>query len=157
MRILLFSDTHRQTNLMEKGLKAHYGVELIIHLGDCISDAIKFEAAHKNIKHEYVLGNNDWNKNYLYEKLLIIEKKRLFITHGHNYNVKAGYEGIISKGIAEKVDAVFFGHTHSVYEQYSEGILLLNPGSAALYSGQDKPTYCLIDIENENIRTKFNV
>jgi putative phosphoesterase len=140
---------------MEKAAGANKGIDLVIHLGDYVRDAMKFEEMHENIRHEYVPGNNDWIKETTPDRVLLLEGKRIFVTHGHHYNVKMTFSRLISKGKSENADAVFFGHTHIPHMQYTDGILLLNPGSAGLYNGAEKPTYCLVEIKDGEIKSKF--
>lgn len=41
-----------------------------------------------------------------------IDDYRAFITHGHNYGVSLGLEGIYAEALSRGVDIVLFGHTH---------------------------------------------
>ena len=96
MRILLFSDTHGYNGIMEKAAGANKGIDLVIHLGDYVRDAMKFEETHENIRHEYVPGNNDWIKENPPDRVLLLEGKRIFVTHGHHYNVKMTFSRLAS-------------------------------------------------------------
>jgi putative phosphoesterase len=155
MKILLFSDSHGYTHNMIKVINNCKDIDTIIHLGDFIKDAIKLSELYKHIPCEFVPGNNDWTKDYPGEKVLNLDGKKILITHGHLYNVKYDYEKIILRGKALRADAVFFGHTHKVEELYSEGMLVLNPGSISIPSQSEQPTYCLVEIKEGKISVRF--
>lgn len=155
MKILLVSDSHGNTTNIIKALKKHKDIELVIHLGDVLGDIIKVKEIFKDLRYEYVPGNNDWAKEVPLEKVLELEGKRIFITHGHHYNVKYDYQRIIMKGKAIGADAVFFGHTHTTEELFSDGMLVLNPGSICFPSEFKNPTCCLVEIKDGKFITRF--
>jgi hypothetical protein len=130
-------------------------IDMIIHLGDFIKDALKLGDLYRKIPIEFVPGNNDWTRDYSSEKILDLEGKRIFITHGHLYNVKYDYQRIILKGKTVKADAVFFGHTHMHEEIFSDGMLVLNPGSISIPSNSEYPTYSLVEIKDNKIISRF--
>ena len=155
MKILLFSDSHGYTHNMAKAIDKNSDIDLVIHLGDFIKDGIKLKDTYKSIPFELVPGNNDWTADYPQEKILELEGKKIFITHGHHYNVKYNYRRIIDRGKALKADAVFFGHTHLAEEMLSEGMMVLNPGSISLPSKANRPTCCLVEISEGKIKARF--
>lgn len=156
MRILLFSDSHGDIRGMEKAIRKNDGVDMIIHLGDCVSDILRIMDAFGKYRYEFVQGNNDWSRGYPQEKTLELEGRRIFITHGHQYNVKYDYRRIASRGSAIGADAVFFGHTHEPEEFFSDGMLVLNPGSVSgSRSLSKRSTYCLVEISGEKIISRF--
>ena len=146
MKILLFSDSHGHVNNMAKALLKNRNIDMVIHLGDCISDILKLQSIYGSYKYEFVRGNNDWAR----------EGRKIFITHGHNYNVKYDYRRIASRGTAIGAAAVFFGHTHEPEEFFSEGMLVLNPGSIGpIAANNGKPAYSLVEITNDRIVSRF--
>ncbi len=152
MKIVLFSDSHGNVRNMSRALEKHKNAELVIHLGDCVSDVLRLQELHGGFKYEFVQGNNDWARGYPAEKTLELEGKKIFITHGHNYNVKYDYQRIAARGRAAGADAVFFGHTHEPEEFFSEGMLVLNPGSIGGTSGNSgRPVYCTVEVTKEKI------
>ncbi|HEX9061912.1 MAG TPA: metallophosphoesterase [Clostridia bacterium] len=155
MKIMLFSDSHGIMNNMVRMLSKHKDVDLVIHLGDLVKDALKLKESFQRIPFEIISGNNDWNREYPSEKTIEAEGKKIFITHGHNYNVKYDYQRIISRGRSANVDAVFFGHTHEPEEMFSDGMMVLNPGSIALPRPPYKPSCCLIEIMDGKIVSRF--
>jgi uncharacterized protein len=156
MIALLFSDSHGNIHNMKNAIENNKNVQMIIHLGDCVSDILKIQQIYTNMHFEFVKGNNDWHGDYETEKCLEIEGKKIFLAHGHSYGVKNSLQKIIAKGIEIGSDAVFFGHTHQTEESFSNKMLLLNPGSVgAAYLTNGKPTYCLLEITREKINVKF--
>ncbi|TYQ14794.1 UNVERIFIED_CONTAM: hypothetical protein Cloal_1173 [Acetivibrio alkalicellulosi] len=154
MSILVFSDSHGNTNNIIKSIKKNKNFELVIHLGDFCRDMIIVKENFKDLKYEVVRGNNDWAREIPTEKIIEVKGKKIFITHGHQYGVKSDYQRIINKGKLLNVDAVLFGHTHIAEEMFFDGMLVLNPGSIALPSSGNK-TYCVIDIKDNKFWTRF--
>ena len=155
MRILLFSDSHGAIHNMLKAIHKNKNIDMIIHLGDFARDALELKVIHPDISLEIVKGNNDWSGEFPWEKLLELDGKKIFITHGHFYNVKHDYQRIVAKGKSVGADAVFFGHTHLTEETFLEGMLLLNPGSIGLSSQSGSPTCCTVEIKDEKILPRF--
>ena len=84
--------------------------------------------------------------------LVTIDGVKIFITHGHEQNVKYEYEFMTLRKAAEKYDPdlIIFGHTHIPYTDYKGKATLLNPGSIR-YTG----TYAEAEIENGKLKTKI--
>lgn len=122
---------------------------MIIHAGDHWSDARELENIYKDIPIKYVRGNCDFALAPV-EELVEVGNKKIFVTHGHMYDVKleAGrYNRIKNRGIELGVDAIVFGHTHIPYCENSGDILMLNPGSVKYTRN-----YGIIEIENDKIK-----
>jgi len=54
-----------------------------------------------------------------------------------------------------EVDAIFFGHTHLPVELFSDSMLILNPGSIGSPPYPNNPSYCLIEIVDHKIISRF--
>lgn len=156
MKILVISDTHGDTRKAEKAIRANRGIDLMIHLGDYIGDAQKLSALFPGIPIEYVCGNCDFiNNDIPAEKMLEVCGKRIFITHGHRYSVKWGYERLIYRGLEQEADIVLFGHTH-IPELMEEGqTYLINPGSTSEPRGYSDASYAIIEIVNDQIKPRI--
>lgn len=110
MKFLIVSDTHgRMYNLEEAMEREEF--DGMIHCGDVegMDDLIKSKV---NGPCYMVMGNNDWFSNLPAEIQVNIDDYRAFITHGHNYGVSLGLEGIYAEALSRDVDIVLFGHTH---------------------------------------------
>jgi putative phosphoesterase len=71
--------------------------------------------------------------------------KKIFITHGHMYNVKSTLYELANEAISQKADIVLFGHTHNRYSEYRDEIHFLNPGSLHGYGA----SYGFVDITED--------
>lgn len=127
MKILVFSDSHEDIEPMIK-VAEKMTPDLIIHLGDHVSDAVELEQHFPEIPFEYVSGNCDLNSFISSSKTLKIENKTIFLTHGDEYGVRSGTSGIYKEGKKRNVDIILFGHTHQPVVKNKQGITLMNPG-----------------------------
>lgn len=156
MRLLLFSDSHGDIHNMAKAVKSNKDISMVIHLGDCVSDILKIKELYPGLRYEFVRGNNDWSRDHPLEKTLDIGGLKVFITHGHLYNVKYDYQRLARFGNSIGAHAVFFGHTHEPEEFFSEGMLVLNPGCVGGGRGlAPRSTYCLIDLVEGRLVSRF--
>lgn len=155
MRIGVVSDTHGFTDPVKKGLENLGELDLIIHLGDYAKDARSIEKVF-NVKSEYVKGNSDDSKEKAEkEKVLELEGKRIFITHGHLYNVNNNLNTIFYRGLELNCDIILFGHTHIPTKLIKENILILNPGSPVIPRGGSESSIALLEIENGEINAEI--
>ncbi|MDP4091877.1 MAG: metallophosphoesterase [Bacillota bacterium] len=155
MKILVFSDSHGYIENMNSAIKLNSDADMIIHLGDCTKDIFKVMDKHPGYRYEFVRGNNDWLPDIPAEKQLDICGMKILLTHGHQYGVKSGYGSLQKKCTALNYNAVFFGHTHMTEDIFSEGLLMINPGSISLPVYPAKPTYCTAEISKGKINVKF--
>ena len=134
-KILIFSDTHGDINRCLDIIEKADSVSAIFHAGDYTGDAEDLESIYPNIPIYYVKDG-----------------VKIFITHGHEQNVKYEYEFMTLRKAAEKYDPdlIIFGHTHIPYTDYKGKATLLNPGSIR-YTG----TYAEAEIENGKLKTKI--
>ncbi len=141
MNLLIISDTHKDTDLMNELIEKYKGYN-VIHCGDFCVD-VNFLKKNNIL---YVYGNCD-SKGDIYDRILEIDSKKIFITHGHKYNVKFGFDKLYFKALELGCDYVFFGHTHEALNIECNGIHFVNPGSLKY-----KRTYAIV--ENDNIEIK---
>lgn len=127
MKILVFSDSHEDIEPMIDVVRA-MSPDMIIHLGDHVSDAIELERYFMNIPFEYVSGNCDINNVVPSSKILKLKNKIILISHGDEYGVRSGTSGIVKEGKKQGADIILFGHTHQPVVKNKHGIILMNPG-----------------------------
>ena len=114
MKILILSDSHSKTidfNFSD--------FDYVIHAGD----------THEDLEGRciYAKGNCDYyGPNEVRVNLF---DKKFYITHGHLYGVKNGYDRITYKGFEEEADFVIFGHTHIPYFSKERNTIFINPGA----------------------------
>ena len=148
MRILVFSDSHGEISVCEKLINKISGTKMIVHAGDCASDARKLEALFPEITVKYVRGNCDFTSG-VEEQDFVADGKKFFLAHGHKYAVKYDYDyrTFENKVNSLNADIGVFGHTHVPYYNNTGKIILLNPGS--IKYGR---TFGIIEIEDGRLK-----
>lgn len=149
MRILVFSDTHGDISQCIRLVNTLTGINMIIHAGDHAQDAENLAAEFPNIPVRFVRGNCDISSAPC-ELIIEAEEKRIFLTHGHLYNVKNefAFETLAEKVKSINCDLGIFGHTHLGYNANLGRFSLLNPGSIRYCS-----TYGVVEIDHGKLRT----
>ncbi len=128
-RIVVFSDTHHHLDYAISFLDNLSSYDMIIHLGDNVSDAEKIKKLYPDVPLIAVCGYNDFHsRNAPVEREYVTGGVKLFFTHGHKYGVKFGYERIFFRAEELNAGVALFGHTHIPLCVRENGILLLNPG-----------------------------
>jgi len=129
--IAVVSDTHNYLSILSKVEEEIQQADMVIHLGDVVEDAERlaegFDGTLINVR-----GNCDFNSTITSERLEVIEGKRVFITHGHNYNVKQDLLRLKYRAEEVEADIVLYGHTHVAKVDYENGIWFMNPGSPSI-------------------------
>ena len=79
-----------------------------------------------------VRGNCDaYSRSDAEENLLFnADGVRIFMTHGHRYNVKLGYESLANAAHFSGAQLALFGHTHRPLLEEDSGVWYMNPGAA---------------------------
>lgn len=152
MRIFAFSDTHKSLALCIQLLENMRGnVDAVLHAGDVAEDIAALTERFPDIPIYGVRGNNDMFKTTALPAKLVLEFDgvKLFLTHGHSYNVKYTYEDIADAAMEHGAKIAVFGHTHQSCDRKENGIHLINPGSA----GGMWATYAVIEIEDGKVAT----
>ncbi len=144
--IIVVSDSHRQTRVVNEIFSAHPDIDTCIHCGD-LQD--KPENLHiKNL--HIVCGNNDFSQFPAHE-VLTMENHRLLVTHGHYENIEFGYDGIYSLAKQEECDIALYGHTHHPEWIHVKDLRVLNPGSPSFPRGGKIVfgTYAILTLDQE--------
>ena len=150
MRILIISDSHRRTNIIDKIISSQLNAKHIFFLGDNVSDIEDFVFLYPERVFHTVCGNCDFGSAVQSAGLEVLEGKRIFYTHGHNYSVKYGIARLREAAQQNNYDIVLYGHTHISQILYEDGIYFVNPGSVSS-SRQGKNSYAVIDITDKGI------
>lgn len=154
MKIIVVSDTHGDNKDVIEKIMELGKPDVLIHLGDYVEDGIKISKAF-GVETIIVRGNGDYGSAYKDDELIELEGKKLFITHGHKYNVRNTIANLYYRGLELGADIILFGHTHVPVNVKEDGIIILNPGSPSLPRGINrKKTFGLIEIE-DTINTKI--
>ncbi|MBO8138111.1 MAG: metallophosphoesterase [Desulfotomaculum sp.] len=150
MRIGVLSDTHGNLEAARIALTCMGEIDLLLHAGDHFKDAHQL-AKSKELLVCAVVGNCDWDMQEPEDLLIDAAGKKIWLTHGHKYNVKFSHHMLVKKALQHKIDVVVYGHTHIPVIEEQEGILIFNPGSASRPRGSRGPTYGMLVIDNQQV------
>lgn len=155
-KIGIISDSHHSEENLIKVIEKLQDADMILHLGDNIDDC---DIIRRMLDVEVygVLGNCDIGKVGLKDQLLIIEDKRIFITHGHKHNVKHSLNRLFYKALELDADLVLFGHTHYALKTIEDNIIFFNPGSITSPRGRKDKTYGILEIDANGINIHHEV
>ncbi|MFU0801462.1 MAG: metallophosphoesterase [Xylanivirga thermophila] len=150
MKIAIISDTHGKQLSLRNILNKVKDVDRIFHLGDFVKDAAYIQNT-VNVPIDYVKGNCDYDSNTDYSKIIELEGKRFFLTHGHLYDGAHNFNKMLNTAKRSNIDVFLFGHTHIPKIEHIEDKLFINPGSPSQPRGGYRPTIAIIELVNQNI------
>jgi len=154
LRILVLSDSHRNSFALKRAIDSQRSAEIVIFLGDGIND---FEALKSHYPEKMFLavkGNCDFGAKGEEKGIFTVEGVKIFYTHGHIYNVKYGLYNAVMAAREAKAKILLYGHTHIPLTDYEDGLYIMNPGSVG--SPRDgRATYGIIDIVSSGIMTNI--
>ena len=133
MKILVVSDTHGDFNSLMRAVKAQPEAEVIVHCGDGDEQVQLLKDTYKDKMIVGVRGNCDWSSFLPLTETLNILGKKIFITHGHLYNVKTELYKIMCAAREQGADILLYGHTHIAMNTFEDGLYMMNPGSCHGY------------------------
>ncbi len=149
MKALILSDSHGRVMNMIDAYEREKNIDMVMFAGDVHRDAEEFMLACPNACVAEVLGNNDFFvKNVPDERIFTFGGKKVLLVHGHKLGVRYSTAQLLAYGKRIGADICVFGHTHSRTYEVSDGITLINPGTAAR-------SYAVLTVDGENIRTEF--
>lgn len=143
MKVVVFSDAHGNKEGIKRLIEFNPDAYYVISLGDT------------ELKHSFLLdldivaikGNYPRDGGFVFENILELEDKRLFVTHGHKYGVNTEMRKLLAKGMETEVDIVLYGHTHIPKVDNVAGVLYINPGSMTSQRNDTEPSYLILNIE----------
>ena len=142
---MVVSDTHGRVSLLEQILEEQPSADRVFFLGDGLSDAVKVTGYYPRLTLFGVAGNCDRYPAGEDIKETVINGIRIVYCHGHTLGVKHGLNRLKDYAVAHKANLVLFGHTHTAFYLYENGIHFLNPGSPARPAGSCA-SYAVADI-----------
>ena len=150
MRIVVISDSHGRTGVIDRILRNQPDAEYVFFLGDRLPDIEDFPILYPDKTFYTVSGNCDPFSNVPSADIQIISGVKIFYTHGHTFSVKYGTQKLLEKAKEIGAKIVLYGHTHISKILYEEGIYIVNPGSCA--EPRDfHASYAVIDITDKGI------
>lgn len=147
--LVVLSDTHGNRRAIEKLYPLFAENDYVIHLGDGNRDMAEIYRAFPQ-KTFVCRGNCDFSAPYAQEEWeLSVEGVKFFFCHGHSYGVKTTLERLKDEALHRGAKAALYGHTHIARVEEEDGVLLVNPGCAGLYTSQ--PSYAYIVVNGEKV------
>lgn len=151
MKIVVMSDSHYDENSVEAVRRHLDGADVLLHCGDGAPDIERLKTTFKGEVYA-VCGNCDMNCDYPQEQILKFNGTKIFMAHGHRYNVKYEYHSITYRCRELEADIGVFGHSHKAIIDKDQGITIMNPGSVSLPYGGKKKTIGIIEVlDNKEI------
>lgn len=146
MRILILSDAHKASFNLLQALENERSAEVVFYLGDGANDADDIFFPFKGEKQFIILkGNCDLGASFPERDIRSINGAKIYACHGHNENVKYTYSHLKAVARENGCNVALFGHTHTQYSEYDDGLYIFNPGS--IKNGE----YGVADIEKSGI------
>lgn len=154
MRLLIVSDSHGRTDNLFKILRREKDFQYFIHLGDA-------EGCEDEIRREidtisplcavnFVRGNMDDDIRLPVCKTLEVSFVKLFLTHGHRYQVGNGLDILASNAYQNGCAYALFGHTHKPCHENVMGVECFNPGSISYPRTADrKASYGVMTVDRD--------
>ena len=146
MLIAVISDSHNNETAIKEVKKYIENADMLLFLGDGERDIEKITEDFKGEVYA-VSGNCDFSCKNPNERIVEVFGKKIFMCHGHNYNVKYDYNLIYYRGLSLGVDIVLFGHSHIPMIEKHNDICLMNPGSISHGAGIARRSLGYIEIE----------
>ena len=155
MKILVFSDSHGNTERMILAIRDHLpACDMVIHLGDLVRDIDYVSGLFPEIPFVSVSGNCDSFARS--RRIIELMGLRIMCIHGHTYGVKNDVETAAACAAEENADILLYGHTHATDDRlltvtlpFGKGekkVRVFNPGSVG--KGWP-PTYGIINIPGD--------
>lgn len=154
MKWLILSDNHGGWSKLNQ-LVADYRpkVDLIIHCGD--SEFPADDPIWEQVD-VVVSGNMDFDPQYLKKRYIDTTEGKILVVHGHLNGVNSGNQELLAEAKRSDAKFVFHGHTHKLYAEYTDGILMLNPGSLNHSRGPvPYRTFAIMELTSAEIIVKF--
>jgi len=150
MKLLVFSDSHGSIDRLSFAVK-QAAPDAILHLGDNIGDARKLHIKFPDVAFYMVKGNCDTYAAGEIERLFYLEGVKIYMTHGHIYNVKNGMNAFAYRAQEVGAGIAFYGHTHIAMIQQYNGIWLMNPGQMERHDSKRSASYGIVKLEKGRV------
>ena len=150
MRIVVISDSHKNTRVIDKILSSQPDARYVFFLGDNVADIEDFEFIYPEKSFFAVCGNCDYFSTLPSVGVEIISGVKILYTHGHNFSVKYGLTRLKEAAVNSDCKIVLYGHTHISQILYEDGLYIVNPGSCSS-PREGRASYAVIDITDNGI------
>lgn len=150
-KLLVVSDSHTEVNILSELYRRYQATcDYFLHCGD---SQLPLNHGLWEI-YQTVQGNCDLAA-FPKRRILELPEGKIFLTHGHLYQVKMGMARLQEAAREADCDLALFGHSHIA--TYVEGaVSALNPGSISQPRGPiSHPTYAIVDWQPLGIEVHF--
>ena len=151
MKLLLFSDNHRDRDSVQKMIAKHKDIDQIISLGD--SEMKEHELTQLNIYG--VRGNYPFEPKFPKDLTFEYAGLKVYYTHGHYYSVKLGLSRLLNYAYYNQINIVCYGHTHRASLKEINDIIFINPGSLSKSKMHDSNSYAILEITEKIIHIEI--
>lgn len=156
MRIAVLSDTHLKggKSLPRFVWEQLTQIDMVIHAGDL---------THKNLLEELsciapvraVRGNcDDWDIVLPDRDILECETLKIGLIHGDIGRGKSTPERAYNSFDDSAVNVIVFGHSHTPFMAWRNGVFLFNPGSPTDKRREPHYSFGILDIKNGEIKAE---
>ncbi len=155
MKIGVMSDSHGNLKAVKQAVEEMGQVDVIIHLGDYVEDALYLRTI-TDIPVHILKGNLD---SFADQGSMVLETTlggfKIFACHGHKHGVKNDLHHLYYAGLEKSAQVILYGHTHHAYIEDDGRVLIMNPGSVGAPRLDDPASYGVITIEQGGIEAKI--
>ena len=117
MKILILGDTHAQDDIFLRILSAEKDIDAMLHAGDFEGSEFIYSEL-TDCPFYYIAGNNDFFTDAPYERIVELDSSRIFMTHGHRYDLHSGYTTLHREAVRRGASIAVYGHTHEPVAEY---------------------------------------
>ncbi len=155
-RIGVIADTHipkQAEQLPEELLEQLAKVDFIIHAGD-FEDTNTLKELQKTSRVIAVSGNMDSKKvkeQLSKREVLNVDHYKIGIIHGWG-DPHTLPKRVFEEFKSDNVDCVVFGHSHQVFNQTIDGVLMFNPGSPTDTMSAHFKSFGILEVSPEGIK-----
>ncbi|TGE32332.1 metallophosphoesterase family protein [Desulfosporosinus sp. Sb-LF] len=154
MRIAVLSDTHlREGRSLPRIVWEHLTqIEMILHAGDLTNMSLLEELA-SIAPVRAVRGNCDgWDVSLPERDIVECESLRIGLIHGSAGKGKNVPERAYLAFADSPVDIIIFGHSHSPFMEWRNGILMFNPGSPTDKRREPQYSIGVLDLQRGQVK-----
>ena len=148
MKIIVMSDSHRRSGIIDQVMSAHPDADAFIHCGD-IQEEPNFYPGLK-----VVAGNGDYDPRLPKQLCFTLNGHEIFVTHSHLFPYMNKHQHLAKKAKEYGCDIVLYGHTHIPAYEVVNGVTILNPGSLLRNRDGSAPSYAILTLNHE-IKVQF--
>ena len=144
MRIIVFGDIHGAIENLVKLKPEIESSDMVVFVGDG-AKSLKVLDNKTRTRILAVRGNCDFFSGFPHEVL----HDGIYITHGHQHDVKESLNAIKSAAKAKGAKICFFGHNHKPLHSTDFGIVFVNPGTLGDVRTSAPGQYAIVTINDD--------